>query len=237
MIGSTTLLSAHGLTKRYAGITVVDGVDVDVRPGEVLCLLGENGAGKSTVSKMLAGVVIPDEGSMNLGGAPYAPSNPGDAIAAGVGLIHQETNLVPQLSVAENVFLGRFPTRAGRIDRAFMRDITTRSLRRLGADIDPDALTSTLSVASLQKVEIAKALALEARILILDEPTAALGEEDAEQLFRVVDQLKAEGVAFVFISHRLEEIARIGSRIVVMRDSRRVCDWDRARSSARRSDG
>ncbi|MBR22626.1 MAG: sugar ABC transporter [Leifsonia sp.] len=221
-------LRAQGLTKSFGGTTVVDNVDLVVRSGEVLCLLGENGAGKSTVAKMLSGVVRPDSGSMTIDGDHYDPHNPAQAIHAGVGLIHQETNLVPQLTIAENVFLGRQPTKGGRIDMRHMRDVAVRTLRRLGSDLHPDTLVSQLSVADLQKVEIAKALALDAKFLLLDEPTATLGYEDAEQLFTVVEQLRAEGVGFVFISHRLEEIARIGSRIVVMRDSRRVTHWDTA---------
>ena len=221
-------LIATGLVKAFGPTTVVADVDLVVRPGEVLCLLGENGAGKSTVAKMLAGVVRPDAGGMTIDGSEYAPVNPAAAIHAGVGLIHQETNLVRNLSIAENVFLGRQPTRGGRIDTRRMREESRRHLARLGSDLDPDRLVGGLSVAALQKVEIAKALALDAKFLLLDEPTAALGYEDSEQLFRVVDQLKAEGVGFVFISHRLEEIARIGDRIVVMRDSRKVKEWDRA---------
>ncbi|MFV0374278.1 sugar ABC transporter ATP-binding protein [Microbacterium sp.] len=221
-------LIAKGLTKSFGGVTVVRDVDVEVRPGEVLCLLGENGAGKSTVAKMLSGVVRPDEGEMSIAGEVYDPTTPAAAIEAGVGLIHQETNLIPHLSIAENVFLGRQPTRNGRVDMMFMREESDKHLARLGAHFDPDLPVSALSVAGLQKVEIAKALALNARFLLLDEPTAALGYDDAEQLFTVVEQLAVEGVGFVFISHRLEEIARIGSRIVVMRDSRRVRDFDTA---------
>jgi len=221
-------LVASGLVKSFNGTVVVNAVDVTVRRGEVLCLLGENGAGKSTVAKMLAGVIAPDAGTMTLAGSPYAPSGPSAAIASGVGLIHQETNLVPNLSVAENVFLGRQPTRRGRIDIGRMREVAAHHLARLGSRLHPDAIVGGLSVAALQKVEIAKALALDAQFLLLDEPTATLGYEDSEQLFQVVDQLRAEGVGFVFISHRLEEIARIGDRILVMRDSRKVEEWDRA---------
>lgn len=224
----TSELIATGLVKSFGGVTVVNDVDITVRQGEVLCLLGENGAGKSTVAKMLAGVVKPDSGVMTLDGEPYAPSSPAAAIHAGVGLIHQETNLVPDLSIAENVFLGRQPTRGATIDMRHMREVARTNLRRLGSNLDPDTPVRNLSVAALQKIEIAKALALDAKFLLLDEPTAALGYEDSEQLFTVVDQLREEGVGFVFISHRLEEIARIGSRIVVMRDGRRVQDWDRA---------
>ena len=223
-----TGLTATGLVKAFGGTVVVRDVDISVGPGEVVCLLGENGAGKSTVSKMLAGVIRPDAGAMTLDGVPYSPATPAAAINAGVALIHQETNLVRQLSVAENVFLGHQPTRNGRLDMKRMREVARTNLARLGADIDPDANVDTLTVAGLQKVEIAKALALDARYLLLDEPTAALGYEDAEQLFTVVEQLRAEGVGFVFISHRLEEIERIGTRIVVMRDSRKVREWDRA---------
>lgn len=221
-------LKATGLTKSFGPITVVDNVDLVIRSGEVVCLLGENGAGKSTVAKMLAGVVRPDSGTMTLEGGHYDPLNPAQAIHAGVGLIHQETNLVPQLTIAENVFLGRQPTKGGRIDMRHMREVAEHSLRRLGSRLDPDTVVSRLSVADLQKVEIAKALALEAKFLLLDEPTATLGYDDSEQLFTVVDQLRAEGVGFVFISHRLEEISRIGSNIVVMRDSHKVQEWTTA---------
>lgn len=221
-------LKATGLTKSFGPITVVDNVDLVIRSGEVVCLLGENGAGKSTVAKMLAGVVRPDSGTMTLEGGHYDPLNPAQAIHAGVGLIHQETNLVPQLTIAENVFLGRQPTKGGRIDMRHMKEVAEHSLRRLGSRLDPDTVVSRLSVADLQKVEIAKALALEAKFLLLDEPTATLGYDDSEQLFTVVDQLRAEGVGFVFISHRLEEISRIGSNIVVMRDSHKVQEWTTA---------
>ncbi|MFV0426798.1 MAG: sugar ABC transporter ATP-binding protein [Beutenbergiaceae bacterium] len=218
----------EGITKSYSGQVVVDSVDLTVAPGEVVCLLGENGAGKSTVSKIMAGTVIPDSGHMWIDGVPYRPDSPADAFAASIGLIHQETSLITHLSIAENVFLGRLPTRSGRIDRAAMREESAIHLHRLGLDVDPDLPVRELSVAGLQKVEIAKALALDARYLFLDEPTAALGPQDAEQLFEVVDQLRSEGVGFVYVSHRLEEIPRVGTRIVVMRDGHKVKEWDRA---------
>jgi len=215
-------LSVRGLCKSYGPNRVVMDASLDVRPGEVVALLGENGAGKSTLSNMIAGAVRSDAGAMSWRGAPYAPASPADAIAAGIGMIHQELKLVPDLSVAENVFVGRLPMRAGAVDRKAMRERAVAQLRRLGLDVSPDRLVRTLRVAAQQQVEIAKALALEARLLILDEPTAALGGEETELLFEQIRRLKAEGMGFIYISHRLDEIARIADRIVVMRDGRVV---------------
>ncbi len=215
-------LSLRGIGKQYGTIRVVDGIDLDVRPGEVVALLGENGAGKSTVSAMIAGVVAPTEGTMTWRGAPYAPTSPGDAIAQGIGLIHQEMRLLPDLSIAENVFVGRLPMRAGRVDRAAMNRLAAEQLQRLGLDVPPTRLVRTLRVAAQQQVEIAKALTLKAQLLILDEPTAALGGDETERLFAQVDRLRREGVSFIYISHRLDEIARIADRVLVLRDGKLV---------------
>jgi ribose transport system ATP-binding protein len=191
-------------------------------------LLGENGAGKSTLSSIIAGVFPPSEGTMTWNGAPYAPGSPGDAIAAGIGLIHQEMRLLPDLSIAENVFVGRLPMRGGRIDRAAMNRRAGEQLQRLGLNVPPTRLVRTLRVAAQQQVEIAKALTLEARLLILDEPTAALGGDETERLFAQVDQLRREGVSFIYISHRLDEIARIANRVMVLRDGKLVAQHDSA---------
>lgn len=220
--------ACRGLTKRFPGVIAVDGVDLDFEPGGVLILLGENGAGKSTLARILSGVYRPDAGDMTLDGEPYQPAGPADAIAAGLGMIHQETSLLPGLSAAENIFLGRHPTRSGLVDHRAMWAAAREHLDRVGLRVDPRAPVARLSVAARQQVEIAKALSLDARILLLDEPTAALGSEEAERLFAIVADLREQGVAFVYITHRLAEVPRVGDRVVVLRDGRRVAAWDRA---------
>jgi ribose transport system ATP-binding protein len=215
-------LSVRGAGKEYGGNWVLEGVDLDVRPGEVVAVLGENGAGKSTLSAIMAGLIVPSAGTMTWDGGPYAPGSPRDAIASGIGLIHQEMRLLPDLSIGENVFVGRLPTQAGFISRSEMNRRAEEQLRRLGLAVPATRIVRTLKVAAQQQVEIAKALTLNARLLILDEPTASLGDEETDRLFAQVAQLRGEGVSFVYISHRLEEIARVADRIVVLRDGRRV---------------
>lgn len=215
-------LIVRGVSKRFGATQALDRIDLDVRPGEVVALLGENGAGKSTIGNIIAGTFPSDTGHMTWQGRPYDPKSPGDAITHGIGLIHQETRLLPDLSIAENVFLGRLLTRGGRIDRTKMNRRAEEQLHRLGLDISPIQLVGTLRVAAQQQVEIAKALTLNAKLLILDEPTAALGGDETDHLFERIDALRKEGVSFVYVSHRLEEIARICDRIVVMRDGQRV---------------
>ncbi|WP_413989432.1 sugar ABC transporter ATP-binding protein [Labrys okinawensis] len=215
-------LSVRGAGKKYGPVTVLEGVDLDVGPGEVVALLGENGAGKSTISSIIAGLVQPTTGTMTWNGRPYAPANPRDALSQGIGLIHQEMRLLPDLSIAENVFVGRQPTSMGRIDRAGMEKRAAEQLHRLGLHVPTSTLVRNLRVAAQQQVEIAKALTLDARLLILDEPTAALGGEETDHLFEQVERLKKEGMGFIYISHRLDEIARIADRVVVLRDGRLV---------------
>lgn len=219
-------LVVKGVSKEYPGTTALDSVDLEIRPGEVVALLGENGAGKSTLSSIIAGVIQPTSGTMTWRGRPYAPSNPADAIEAGIGLIHQEMRLLPDLTVAENVLVGRWPTRAGFLDARAMRDQAQEQLRRLGFVGRMDALVRELSVAGQQQLEIAKALTLNASLLILDEPTAALGEAETEALFECIAALKADGVSFIYVSHRLAEIARIADRIVVLRDGAKIAEHD-----------
>ncbi|WP_288432849.1 sugar ABC transporter ATP-binding protein [uncultured Deinococcus sp.] len=219
-------LCIRGVGKRYGQNVVLEHIDLDVRPGEVVALLGENGAGKSTLSSIIAGLVRPDSGQLTWQGQPYAPVSPGDAIGQGIGLIHQETKLLDSLSIAENVFLGRLLTKGGRIDRKTMEERAEAQLRRLGLNVPATRTVGTLRVAAKQQVEIAKALTLNARLLILDEPTAALGSEETDHLFAQVEALKAQGVSFIYISHRLEEIARIADRIVVLRDGRLVAQHE-----------
>jgi ribose transport system ATP-binding protein len=226
--GRALRLSVTGACKSFAGTTVLKDVDLTVRAGEVVALLGENGAGKSTLSAIIAGLIRPDEGTMLWEGAPYAPTSPGDAMSHGVGLIHQEMRLLPDLTIAENVFVGRLPMTGGRIDREQMRARASEQLRRLGLDISPDTPVRELRVAAQQQVEIAKALTLKARLLILDEPTAALGGDETDRLFAQIEALRNEGYSFIYISHRLEEIARIADRIVVLRDGRCVAEHETA---------
>lgn len=217
------VLCLRNISKAYGPVQVLSQVNVDIRPGEVLALLGENGAGKSTLSSIIAGLVQPEAGgSMTWLGQPYAPASPGAALGAGIGLIHQEIRLLPQLSIAENIFVGRLPMRYGKVDRDYMEAQAQIQLERLGLKVPASRKVEGLSVAAQQLVEIAKALTLKASLLILDEPTAALGGEETELLFKQVERLKAEGVSFIYISHRLEEIARIADRVLVLRDGQQV---------------
>src|SRR3984885_2375932 len=221
-------LSLRGIGKKYGPITVLNDVNLDVRPGEAIALLGENGAGKSTLASIISGLVQPTIGSMTWRGHDYAPDAPADALSAGIGLIHQEMRLLRDLSIAENVFVGRLPTRGGRIDREFMNRRAAEQLHRLGLDASPTTLVRDLKVAAQQQIEIAKALTLNARLLVFDEPTAALGAEETERLFEQIGRLKSEGVSFIYISHRLDEIARIADRVVVLRDGQLVATHDTA---------
>ncbi|PDT46761.1 sugar ABC transporter [Sinorhizobium fredii] len=219
------VLSLRGISKRYGPLQVLKNVSLDVYAGEVVALLGENGAGKSTLSGIIAGSRAPSEGTMTWLGQPYAPASPREAIDKGVVLIHQELQLLPELSIAENVFLGRWPTKNGVVDRDRMVRRAQEQLSRLNLHIPATRKVAGLSTANQQLVEIAKALALDARLLILDEPTAALGGAETEALFDQVRKLRAEGVGIIYISHRMEEIKQITDRIVVLRDGERVQEF------------
>lgn len=226
--GTSPILSLRNIHKSYGPIEVLHGIDLDIHAGEVVALLGENGAGKSTVSNIISGTVLPTSGEMTWQGAAYAPANPREALDSGVGMIHQELMLLPHLSIAENIFVGRYPMKGGRVDRREMESRAHHGLERLGLDISPRRLVQGLSTANQQLIEIAKALTLNARLLILDEPTAALGGEETKLLFKQIERLKAEGVGIIYISHRLEEIKQIADRIVVMRDGSKVQEFDTA---------
>jgi len=216
------LLQVRGVSKAFPGVQALVGVDLDVRAGEVHAIVGENGAGKSTLMKILAGVYQPDAGSLVLANQVVHIESPRQAMSLGIGMIHQELNLAPNLSVAENIFLGRAPTRAGLIDWRQL-DLKTRALLdRLGIDLDARATVEDLSVARQQMVEIAKALSLSARVIIMDEPTSALTERETATLFEIIGRLKSQRVAVVYISHRLEEIFRIADRVTVLRDGRLI---------------
>ncbi|MDP8949769.1 MAG: sugar ABC transporter ATP-binding protein [Actinomycetota bacterium] len=212
----------RSITKRFPGVTALDGVDFELEKGEVHVILGENGAGKSTLIKMLSGAYQPDEGEILLDGEPVRISSAAVAQALGISTIYQEFNLVPQLTVAENIFLGRQPRRFGLVDRGKMRDEARKLLERIKVHVDPHAPVSRLGVAQRQMVEIAKALSLDARILIMDEPTASLSGQEVERLFEIVRGLKEEEVGVIFISHHLEEVTEIGDRVTVLRDGKMV---------------
>ena len=231
--GVSALLEMRSITKRFPGVVALDGVDFELERGEVHVLLGENGAGKSTLVKMLAGAYRPDEGEILLDGEAASISSATDAQKLGISTIYQEFNLVPQFTVAENIFLGRQPRRFGFVDRRKMREEARKLLDRMKVLVDPDALVSNLGVAQRQMVEIAKALSLNARILIMDEPTASLSGQEVERLFEIVRGLKEEEVAMIFISHHLEEVSEIGDRVTVLRDGKVV---DRVPASTKHSE-
>ncbi|WP_025885501.1 sugar ABC transporter ATP-binding protein [Asaia prunellae] len=221
-------LSLRGIQKAFGANIVLDGINLDVREGEVVALLGENGAGKSTLSSIISGLHHPDKGEMLWESHPYAPDTPGDALRSGIALIHQEMKLVPDLSIAENMFIGRIPMRHGRVDRAAMVRRAEVHLKALGLNVSPARMVRGLSIAAQQQVEIAKALTLGARLLILDEPTAALGMAETDNLFAQIRRLRSEGVSFIYVSHRLEEIAQICDRITVLRDGNLVATHESA---------
>ena len=212
----------QGVSKEFPGVKAVDGVDLEILPGEVHAVAGENGAGKSTLMKILSQVERPTEGEVKISGEPVAFRGPGYAQALGVAMVYQEFALAPHLSVAENLFLGREPVRAGFVNRRKEKERAVELLGRVGLEVDPGRLVSSLTVAEQQRVEIAKALAIEAKVLILDEPTATLAEKEIEGLFEVIQNLTSRGIAILYISHRLDEIFRIADRVTVMRDGKVV---------------
>lgn len=216
------VVSFRGVSKEFPGVLAVDDVDLDVMPGEIHVLAGENGAGKSTLMKLLSQVEAPSSGEIHVSGEPVEFHGPRHAQNLGVAMVYQEFALAPHLSVAENLFMGREPGRFGFVDwRAELRE-ARELLKRVGVEINPGRLVSSLVVAEQQRVEIAKALAIEAKVMILDEPTATLTEREIDELFEVIEDLKSHGIAVLYISHRLDEIFRIGDRATVMRDGKVV---------------
>jgi ribose transport system ATP-binding protein len=216
------LLRMQGICKRFPGVQALQDAGLEVLPGEVHVLLGENGAGKSTLMKVLCGQYPQDSGSVTFEGAAIRPASPLEAERQGLVMIHQELNLVPGLTVAENIFLGHEPTRGGLIRGELMRLGSRDLLRRLLCEVDSDTLVGSLSVAGQQLVEIARALREQVRLLVMDEPTAALSQTEIEALFDVVRSLCRSGVPVIYISHRMKEIFAIGDRVTVMRDGRTV---------------
>ncbi len=221
---SEHFVEAREVSKAFVGVQALDAVRLTVGRGQIHALLGENGAGKSTLIKILTGVYAPDAGEVLLDGAAVAFRTPRDAIAAGVGAVHQERNLITRFSVAENITLEDPPTRLGLFDAAAAARATRRWLELLALDIDPGTPVSRLSVAQMQLVEIAKALSLESRFLLLDEPTSSLTPHEANTLFAVLRRLAADGVSILFVSHKLEEVFELCSHVTVLRDGRNACD-------------
>ncbi|MFC9269819.1 sugar ABC transporter ATP-binding protein [Streptomyces zhihengii] len=224
MASEPPLLTMSGITKSFPGVRALDGVDLEVQAGEVHCLLGQNGAGKSTLIKVLAGAHQPDGGEITWRGEPVSLGSPIAAMRLGIATIYQELDLVEGLSVAENVFLGHEPVSAGFVVRqSTARTAAAQLLKRLGhPEIDPARHVGELSAAQQQIVSMARALSHEVRLIVMDEPSAALDPDEVDNLFRIVGDLTADGVAVVYISHRLEEIRRIGDRVTVLKDGRAV---------------
>ena len=212
----------RGVSKEFPGVLAVDGVDLDIMPGEVHVVAGENGAGKSTLMKLLSQVERPSSGTVELSGEPVDYHGPGHAQHLGVAMVYQEFALAPDLSVAENLYLGREPGRLGFVNRGKELEEARGLLRRVGLGVGPGRYVSGLTVAEMQRVEIAKALAIDAKVVIMDEPTATLAEKEIEDLFGVIKALTDDGIAILYISHRLDEIFRIADRVTVMRDGKIV---------------
>ncbi len=235
-----TALRMEGISKAFPGVQALDKVDLEVHVGEVLALVGENGAGKSTLVKVLSGAYRKDTGRIFLGGREVEIENPHHAQQLGIAIIYQEFNLTRNQTAAANIFIGREPRAGGLgrflgfVDRRRMEDEAQQVLDRIKAQISAGALVRDLSVAQQQMVEIAKALAFEAQIIIMDEPTAALGESEVEVLLEVVCSLKAQGIAIIFITHRLEEVFRVADRVVVLRDGQRVGELPIAKATTDR---
>ncbi len=219
---TTPAVSFAGVTRRFPGVTALDGVSFDVAAGSCHAVCGENGAGKSTLSKVLAGIQRPDAGEVRLAGRPVRFNGPRDALAAGVAMVHQELAFCDNMSVAENLCLGALPSRGGFVARDELRARAAAMLAEIGAVVDPDRRLGALSVAEQQLVQIAAAVGSGARIIIFDEPTSSLGEREAERLYRLIDDLRRRGVTVLYISHRMPEIFRLCDTVTVLRDGQHV---------------
>lgn len=231
---STPVLEMQGITKRFHGVPALQNVNLTVYPGEVHALMGENGAGKSTLMKILAGAYIADEGEIRINGQPLRITDPGTARQAGINLIYQELNVAPNLSVAENIFMGSELRRGQFLDREGMEREAEQVLQSLGASFTPNDVVSGLSIAEQQQVEIARALKDKSRILVMDEPTAALSDRETERLFEVIRKLRNDGIAIIYISHRMEEVYALADRVSVLRDGEYIGSLNRDEISPER---
>ena len=223
---SEYVLELKGITKIFPGVKALDGVQFQLKKGEVHALMGENGAGKSTFIKVITGVHKAEEGEMYLDGSKVDFKGPRDAQAAGIAAVYQHPTSYPDLSVTENIFMGHEILKGGRIQWKDMNREANELLKRMNADFDATAEMGTLSVAQQQMVEIAKCLSTHAKIIIFDEPTASLTKSESEELYRIIDQLREEGVSIIFISHRFEDMYRLATRVTVFRDSRYIGTYD-----------
>lgn len=222
-MAESLLLKAEGISKQFPGVQALDNVGFDLRAGEVHVLLGENGAGKSTLMKILAGAYIPDAGKIYLQGKEVNFHTPRQAQAAGIAIIYQEFNLVPYMNVAQNIFLGRFPKKNGfLLDHKKMHADAKELLKNLFLELDTNANTINLGTGQQQMVEVAKALSMNSKVLIMDEPTASLTETEIEHLFMIIKNLKKQGIGIIYISHRLQEVHEIGDRVTVLRDGKYI---------------
>lgn len=222
MQSADAILKLENVGKSFPGVIALDGIHLQLLRGETHIILGENGAGKSTLIKLLAGIYQPDTGEIFLNNQPYRPRTPHDAQVQGIRIVHQELNLLPPLSIAENLMLESLPRRYGIMDRAALNRRAAELLDEVGLAIDPRTLVSELGVAQMQLVEIAKALGYDSKLLVLDEPTATLTPPEIERLFAIIKRLKAKGVTIIYISHRLHEVFEIGDRVTVLRNGRLV---------------
>jgi len=234
MVATETLLSFRQITKRYPGVTALDDVSIEIAKGELRAIVGENGAGKSTLMKIASGVITEFDGEMAVGDTTVRLQSTRDAEAAGISIIHQELNLIEELSVAANVFLGReISNRWGWRDDHAMQQQAATLLGELECDVPADAAVGALRVGDQQLVEIAKALAIDSRVLIMDEPTSALTEGEVERLFRIIQKLRTRGVTILYISHKMDEVFRLADRITVLRDGRHVATVERNETTPR----
>ncbi|ESY09252.1 sugar ABC transporter ATP-binding protein, partial [Mesorhizobium sp. LNJC395A00] len=221
IFATTPFLGLENVRKTYPGVVALDGFSMEVRPGEVIGLVGENGAGKSTLMKILGGVTRPDSGAITVDGVAHDGLTVEGSLGSGIAFVHQELNLFENLDVAANIFFGREPLRGGPlrlVDRAKLREMVAPLLKRVGANFSADTPVASLSLAQQQMVEIAKALSIKARLVILDEPTSSLPLAETDKLLDVIKALKADGISVIFISHRLHEVERVADRVVVLRD-------------------
>ncbi|WP_208345211.1 sugar ABC transporter ATP-binding protein, partial [Aetokthonos hydrillicola] len=228
------VLEMQGITKRFHGVPALQNVNLTIYPGEVHALMGENGAGKSTLMKILAGAYIADEGEIRINGQPVKITDPGTARKAGINLIYQELNVAPNLTVTENMFMGSELRRGQFLDRKAMEAEARQVLESLGASFGANDIVGTLAIAEQQQVEIARALKDKSRILVMDEPTAALSDRETERLFEVIRKLRNDGIAIIYISHRMEEIYALADRISVLRDGQYIGSLTREEISPQR---